>query len=190
MAKQPVLTPAVQHIVRNFNIFGFGNEEFALLQSIKELVENSIDACKNQRILGRSHGIAINLRSSPSSSAYIELEVSDDGCGMCDPSSVLKCFATHKDFSDSTTTGRFGVGLSTCLIYSLVNTGVPMRIVTKGRADSGCTVADFSLDSSGSPVCVQSRNIEVSNLLGGTKVRVTLLLSEHEAKKVLQRGML
>jgi DNA topoisomerase VI subunit B len=185
---QPVNHPVVKHIIRNFNIYGFGTEQTALLQSTKELVENSIDACRMGAKSGAStHGnISITITDAERG---VFLDVTDNGMGIADPASVLKCFQTGKQGDQTRTAGRFGVGLSTCLIYSLVNTGTPMRIVTKCGAVMEATVADFSLDRAQNPVCVQSKTIALTGVPSGTKIRVHLPLAASERADVLRDGM-
>jgi DNA topoisomerase VI subunit B len=187
---QPFHHPVVRHIVRNFNIFGFGTEHSALLQSTKELMENSIDACIMNTKSGSSPTplkISITITDAERG---VYLDVTDNGMGIADPTSVLRCFQTGKDSEQTRTAGRFGVGLSTCLIYSLVNTGTPMRIVTKSGAVMEATVADFSLDRAQNPVCVQSKSIALAGMQSGTKIRVHLPLAASDRAETLQDGNL
>jgi DNA topoisomerase VI subunit B len=186
------LTPAIKHIVNNFQLYGFGSEESAIIQSAKEVIENSIDACKVKHSQTKDSCGAIKLHiSSAGSGGGVYLDITDDGCGINSPSQVLKCFTTLKDGSggsNNRTTGRFGVGLSTCLIHSLTKTAVPMRLITKCGGGTGATVADFSLNRSGEPACVQSRSVEHDGLLSGTKIRLALPLAPGSASCSLRRG--
>ena len=67
----------VRHITSNFRMFGF-DKEMALFQSIKELVENSLDA-----IEGKEAQIDINIKPSSTADACV-LEVLDNGMGITD----------------------------------------------------------------------------------------------------------
>jgi DNA topoisomerase VI subunit B len=186
-SNQLVHHPVVRHITRNFNIFGFGTEHSALLQSTKELIENSIDACRMNTKSGASASSKISITIIDAESGVF-LDVTDNGMGIADPTSVLRCFQTGKDGEQTRTAGRFGVGLSTCLIYSLVNTGTPMRIVTKCGAVMEATVADFSLDLAQNPVCVQSKSIALVGMQSGTKIRVHLPLAASDRQETLRDG--
>jgi DNA topoisomerase VI subunit B len=55
--------------------------------------------------------------------------------------------------------GKFGVGLSTCLLYSLIKTNEPMRIVSKRMSQSESTVADFILNPRRQPSLSQEMKI-------------------------------
>ena len=124
--------------------------------------------------------IRATITQSEYNPQFIILEVEDEGIGMLNPEALLMCFATNKDADNEQPnavgmTGRFGVGLSTCLIYSLVHTNIPMRLVTKCHGASYATVADFSLDILGNPKAVQSCVVQTT-VQGGTKIRLHLPL--------------
>ena len=198
MSQRVVCNSAVKHIIDNFSLFGFGNEENAILQSVKELVENGIDACKAAHSYTdpTPMRVAITISAPEANESYITLEVTDTGCGISDPGTVLKCFSTSKD-SDSAssllgtyaTTGRFGVGLSTCLVYSLWNTDTPMRLITKCKEDWQAVVSNYSMDQAGNPVCLQNRNVERADFVSGTKIRLHLPLTDRREETLL-RGAL
>lgn len=55
----------VRHIITNFPMFGFGNAEAAILQTAKELLENSMDALKERGLFEIDRGmIQINITGS------------------------------------------------------------------------------------------------------------------------------
>jgi DNA topoisomerase VI subunit B len=145
----------VKHIVDNFFMFGFGSEASALLQCVKELV--------------------------------------DEGSGMRDPQDMLRCFTTDKTTSAGggagavTMTGRFGVGLSTCFLYSLERTRVPMRVMTKHREAQMAVIADFDLDAQLNPTVVQSGRMAVG-VPSGTTIRIHLPINPSTRTQTLNRG--
>lgn len=192
MSNRTPVNPAVKHITDNFNIFGFGNEEAALLQSIKELLENSVDSCKAARSATNPvrHSINILISSSNRCGTTVVVDVSDEGIGIEDPNTVLRCFQSSKDVPGPTAmfnTGRFGVGLSTCLVYSLLKVGTPMRLVTKCKDSLGATVADYTMDHAGNPSCVQHQIVNTSGFVSGTKIRLELPVSGNQ-ELIVQRG--
>ena len=181
MSQRIVLNPAVKHIVENFNIFGFGSEESALLQSVKELLENSLDACRSSMSLSNPTNKNISVSIKEVDDMTCALEVSDDGSGVSDALSVLKVFCSSKDGSNSNdsnpfATGRFGVGLSTCLVYSLDKCGSATRMVTKCKEQDSATIADYSMDRTGQQQCVQNRSVNTGDFMSGTRIRVVLPL--------------
>lgn len=186
----------VKHIVDNFFMFGFGSEESALLQCVKELVENSIDASRVGQI-GATKGrvrvcIAVSSTVDPPQQ-LLTIEVEDEGSGMRDPQDMLRCFTTDKTTSAGggagavTMTGRFGVGLSTCFLYSLERTRVPMRVMTKHRDAQMAVIADFDLDAQLNPTVVQSGRIAVG-VPSGTTIRIHLPINPSTRIQTLNRG--
>lgn len=113
----------IGYVVNNFELFGFGSTSEAMLQATKELVENSIDACESPC------EIRITISST---TEYMVLDVLDNGCGMADPALFLRCFYTTKrtdvDIDASiNTSGRYGMGLTTCLLYTQEMCQHPLR---------------------------------------------------------------
>lgn len=102
----------------------------ALCQIAKELVDNAVDACETARrrvdntkvyrvkveILpyhnGDSHDIPGN-----SECGTMQIIVSDNGCGMKDIQACVNAFQTTKT-KDTDTAGRYGIGLTLCLLHA------------------------------------------------------------------------
>jgi hypothetical protein len=136
---------AAGFISNNFSLFGFGSVEQALLQSVKELVDNALDSIRvagATQSSGSKHEIHVQI-SSDRPDAPICLDVSDTGCGVREPEAFLKYFSTDKLASTAAATtidsssrpdeakdpvpaaglsGRFGLGLSVCLLYAALST--------------------------------------------------------------------
>ncbi len=173
------IAKGVQHIANNFNIFGFGSETSAIIQTVKELFENSVDACKGNVGDNLVGNITVMIGSVPERNDILMIEVTDDGIGMQDPKKFLSCFESSKGSDDTLlSTGRFGVGLSTCLIYSLLNTPCLMRIVTKTRGSEEAVIIDFKLDAKGEPAVVQSKGVAIAELTCGTKISLYVPLQD------------
>ena len=120
--------PALRHIANNFGLYGFSSQETAVLQSAKELIENSIDACR--QVTDCASYMQLNIVVSSDNHQHVLLEMVDNGCGIRNPLVLLQCFTTSKvsitpQVGKKTvhyTSGKFGVGLSVCALYSLTNT--------------------------------------------------------------------
>ena len=199
-------TSNIKFLADNFAMFGFGDPDAALLQSFKELIENSIDACQDcplpkstcLTILGsdvtgsaKSHSafqvptphlISVNLRAGSSnlnlanSGEMCILEVQDTGCGMDDTTKLLKCFQSTK--VSSVTTGRFGVGLSACLLYTIVNSQQCMHVRTKSTASGDMVVSSMiglsALDCV--PVALREVRLRAVDFPRGTLIQLHLPL--------------
>ena len=159
------------HIANNFNIYGFSSESLSLLQCVKELFENSIDACKELLEVESSPSVSVVLTMTEEDPNLVLIHVTDDGVGMKNSQKLLRCFESTKVAKGDYSTGRFGVGLSTCLIYSLIHSNYPMRIITKTQSDELCSVTDFILDNSGNPIATNSSDQTVS-MISGTRISI------------------
>jgi DNA topoisomerase VI subunit B len=98
----PQLDGGVRHITSNFSMFGF-NAELALFQSVKELVENSLDAADSE-----SCEINLNIKAHQDKIELCTLEVLDNGSGILDIPRALGCFSTSKVSTENFTAGQFG----------------------------------------------------------------------------------
>ena len=115
---------SLRHIASNFSMYGM-NAEWGLFQSIKELVENSLDA---GRVLTRPGGTEINIYIKEHQLPHTyTLEVLDNGSGILDIARALGCFSTTKNTTADVTAGKFGVGLSSIILYSQVFTNCSVR---------------------------------------------------------------
>jgi len=128
---------------RNKAIAGFDNPARSLYVAVRELVENSLDACEEARILPE---ITVLLRNEGKGSSgdllsqgpeNFELVVKDNGIGMKRESIplLLGKMLTGTKFAHRQSRGTFGLGGSLALLYGQVTTQKPIEIVTgqKGK---------------------------------------------------------
>ena len=92
----------VRHVTSNFGMFGF-NIELALFQSVKELIENSLDGADSEGC-----DINLNIKEHKDKAGLCTLEVLDNGSGIIDIPQALGCFSTTKASTESFTAGKFG----------------------------------------------------------------------------------
>jgi DNA topoisomerase-6 subunit B len=131
---------------RNRAIAGFDNPARSLYVSIRELVENSLDACESSGFLP---GIRINLqrveRIEESEDLFqagprvFRLEISDNGSGIPRENipNLLGKMLTGTKFMHRQSRGTFGLGGSLALLYGQVTTQEPIEIL------SGLTDCDY-----------------------------------------------
>ena len=78
---------SIRHVTDNFALFGFLNSETSILQTAKELIENSLDAVNEASMLMSHHQNRreINLTISEHLNFnYIFMDVADQGCVFID----------------------------------------------------------------------------------------------------------
>ncbi len=124
---------------RNRTIAGFDNPARSLYVSVRELLENSLDACEEERVLPevsvllkRAYEVEEPQDVLGSSPEIFELVVKDNGKGMCKrdiPVLIGKMLAGTK-FTLRQSRGTFGLGGSLALLYGQVTTQDPIEVVT------------------------------------------------------------
>jgi DNA topoisomerase VI subunit B len=96
----------------------------ALCQIVKELVDNAVDACQTtQKDIRREnvvHRVKVEIlpyRNHENGPSALQVTVSDNGSGMKDIQACVDAFQSSKGDS-SNTAGRYGIGLTLCLLHS------------------------------------------------------------------------
>ena len=117
---------------RNRDLAGFSNPARALYTAIRELVENSLDACES---MGTKPNLEISLKSLDNSSPdpkYYVLKVRDNGPGILDiniPLAFGRVFYGSK-FVLKQARGMFGMGGTMAVLYGQITTSKPVVIYT------------------------------------------------------------
>ncbi len=126
--KFKALSPA-QFFARYREIAGFSNPTRALYQTIRELVENALDATDSHGILP---SIKIVIRQSPSNPSHYIVTVEDNGIGI-PPQHVPNAFGRvlySSKYILRQTRGMFGLGVKAAIIYGQITTGSPVEVIT------------------------------------------------------------
>ena len=167
---------------RNRTIAGFDNPARSLYVSIRELVENSLDACEDERILPE---VAVFLATEDSETTEVlgtgplvfELVVKDNGKGMRKkdiPVLIGKMLAGTK-FMLRQNRGTFGLGGCLALLYGQVTTQEPIEVVTGRQGDDIGHKIVMRLDiEANQPVILQEEEISKAPHESGTKISYKL----------------
>ncbi len=121
------LSPS-EFFYRNREIAGFSNPGRALYQTVRELVENSLDATEVHGILP---SITVQIsREDPNNPNYYTITVEDNGIGI--PPHVIPdafgrvLFSSKYKFRQ--TRGMYGLGAKMAILYGQLTTGKPFEI--------------------------------------------------------------
>ena len=119
---------------RNRDIAGFTNPSRSLYSTIRELLENSLDACETCSVTP-----VIYLRMSEKSDnerypAVYEIRVGDNGLGV--PSELIPSAFGQVLFGSKyklrQTRGTFGLGVKMALLYGQITTHSVTKIISAG----------------------------------------------------------
>ncbi|ADI32568.1 DNA topoisomerase VI subunit B [Staphylothermus hellenicus] len=120
---------AAEFFYKYKEIAGFANPARALYQTVRELVENALDATDAHGILPN---IKITIEKADQVHEYYKITVEDNGIGI-PPHIVPKAFGRvlfSSKYVLRQTRGMFGLGVKVAVLYGQMTTGRPVEIIT------------------------------------------------------------
>lgn len=137
---------AAEFFKENAHIAGFSNPVRSVYQTVRELVENALDATE-------THGILPNIRVGISwydkSKNFIKVSVRDNGVGI--PAKIVpNAFGTvlfSSKYVLRQTRGVFGLGVKMAVLYAQMTTGKPVEVLTKVEGESVAHYFMISIDT-------------------------------------------
>jgi DNA topoisomerase VI subunit B len=173
---------------RNRDLAGFSNPSRALYTSVRELVENSLDACEQFSILP---DVTVKIELSPEGTkageqiAYV-LSVKDNGPGIEAkhlPNAFGRVFYGSK-YKLKQSRGMFGMGGTMAILYAQITTNKPVTI--SSSFDGKTThVLDMLIDiQENKPVILKHETKPATGT--GTSVQLTLMGDYFRAGQKIQ----
>ena len=129
MAAQQRDISVSEFFVKNRHLLGFDNPRKALLTTIKEAVDNALDACEEAGILPE---IWVHVEQTDDN--RFKVGVQDNGPGILRkqiPNIFGKLLYGSKFHRLRMSRGQQGIGISAAGMYGLLTTGKPVKIVSK-----------------------------------------------------------
>ncbi len=121
-----------EFFAKNRHLLGFDNPRKALLTTVKEAVDNSLDACEEAGILPHIR-VEIEHLKETADTRY-RVSVQDNGPGIV-RAQIERIFGSllygSKFHRLKMSRGQQGIGISAAGMYGLMTTGKPVRIVSK-----------------------------------------------------------
>jgi len=145
MARQQREISISEFFTKNRHLLGFDNPQKALLTTVKEAVDNSLDACEEAKILPD-----LEVTITPAGENRYRVKVVDNGPGIVH-SQVKKIFGKllygSKFHRMKQSRGQQGIGISAAVMYSQLTTGKPVVIVSRTRADRPAHRLEVKIDT-------------------------------------------
>jgi DNA topoisomerase-6 subunit B len=120
-----------EFFAKNRHLLGFDSPRKALLTSVKEAVDNSLDACEEAGILPE---IWVHIEQVGDSGNRFRMGVQDNGPGIVRKQIPLifgKLLYGSKFHRLRMSRGQQGIGISAAGMYGVLTTGKPVKIISK-----------------------------------------------------------
>ncbi|WP_373048854.1 DNA topoisomerase VI subunit B [Vulgatibacter sp.] len=172
---------------KNRHLLGFDSPTKALLTTVKEAVDNSLDACEEAGILP---DITVEIREVPGAGDRYVVGVEDNGPGIVKaqvPKIFGKLLYGSKFHRLKQSRGQQGIGISAAAMYGQITTGKPVQVWTKtGRGRPGHRL-DVQIDTRKNvPVVVADDEIKLEKD-HGTRVEIEMQADYGRGQRYLLR---
>lgn len=153
MAKQITSSSTAEYFAKNLQQVGFSSPTKAVLTTLKEAVDNALDACEESGILPEVL-VSVNKigAGSSKSSDLVEIVVEDNGPGI-DPDDLAKVFgeylASSKFGRGQCTRGQQGIGISAATTWAQLTNASGARVVSKTAKMRKAVAATIDVDIKG-----------------------------------------
>lgn len=159
MAKRQKEISVAEFFTKNRHLLGFDNKRKSLLMTVKEAVDNSIDACEEARILPE---ISIELINVGDYRYRVIIE--DNGPGIVKkqiPSIFAQLLYGSKFHSLKQSRGQQGIGISAAVLYAQLTTGRPAKITSRIGPNHPAHYYELQIDAQkNKPQIVKDEQVE------------------------------
>ncbi|RLF36374.1 MAG: DNA topoisomerase VI subunit B [Thermoplasmata archaeon] len=173
LAKKQKEISVAEFFERNKHILGFGNQTRALVTSVKEGVDNSLDACEEANILP---DIYVEIQNGEDSECRIIIE--DNGPGVVKkqiPHIFGRLLYGSRFHAIKQSRGQQGIGISAVVLYGQLTTGKHARIISKIKPDRPAIMNEIAIDTNKNRAEVLDEDTIHWDKPTGTRIEVSIL---------------
>ena len=176
MAKQAREISVSEFFSKNRHLLGFDSKRKALLTTVKEAVDNALDACEEAGILP---DLTVSVQPVKNHDDRLRVIVADNGPGIL-PDQIELVFAKllygSKFHRLRQSRGQQGIGISAAGMYGQMTTGAPTVIRSRISKKHPVHEVQLRIDTTKNrPVRVHTRELEEWDRDHGTEVSITLV---------------
>ncbi|MBI4448992.1 DNA topoisomerase VI subunit B [Candidatus Woesearchaeota archaeon] len=157
---------------RNRHLLGFDNKRKALLTTVKEAVDNSLDACEEAGILPEIIVEIIDMGND-----RFKVIIEDNGPGIVKaqiPNIFAKLLYGSKFHSFKMSRGQQGIGISASVMYGQLTTGKPSRVISKIGPNKPAHYMELTIDTQRNKPVVSNEEDREWNKDHGTRIEIDL----------------
>ncbi len=164
-----------EFFAKNRHLLGFDNKRKALLTTIKEAVDNSLDACEEAGILPD-----LDVTIDQLAEDRFRVSIRDNGPGIVRgqiPNIFGKLLYGSKFHRLKMSRGQQGIGISAAGMYGLLTTGKPVEVISRTSPRKVAHHFHIAMDTAKNrPDVIKDEEVEVE-WSRGTQVRIELVAS-------------
>ncbi|HET8724430.1 MAG TPA: DNA topoisomerase VI subunit B [Anaeromyxobacteraceae bacterium] len=185
-----------EFFTKNRHLLGFDNPSKALLTTIKEAVDNSLDACEEAGILPeitievRDLGFDQSGELTKGEGRFV-VAVEDNGPGIVKaqaPKIFGKLLYGSKFHRLKQSRGQQGIGISAAAMYGQLTTGQPIRVVSRTGKGKPAHSFDIQIDTrKNSPVVTRDEQLDDWTQDHGTRVELEIVANWQSGQKFVNR---
>lgn len=176
-----------EFFAKNRHLLGFDSPTKALLTTVKEAVDNSLDACEEAGILPE---IEVEIRDVPGFSDRYVVSVTDNGPGIVKaqvPKIFGKLLYGSKFHRLKQSRGQQGIGISAAAMYGQLTTGKPVHVWTKTGKGRAAYRLEIQIDTRKNvPVVVAEEEVPFERD-HGTRVEIEMQADYSRGQRYLLR---
>ncbi len=161
-----------EFFAKNRHLLGFDNPAKALLTTVKELVDNALDAADEARI-----SADVEVRIDQLAEDRFRVTCTDNGPGIVTrhvPNVFGKLLFGSKFHRLKMSRGQQGIGVSAAGMYGLLTTGKPVQVMTKTSPKGKGHLFEIAIDTRTNQPKVQERQEVEWEYDHGTRVVIEL----------------
>lgn len=181
LAKEQRSISISEFFLKNKHLLGFDNPRKALLTTIKEAIDNSLDACEEAKILPE-----IKVKVEDLGADRFKVIVEDNGPGIVKqqiPNIFGKLLYGSKFHKLKCSRGQQGIGISAAAMYGQLTTGKPITIVSKIQKNKPAHNYELQIDTKKNEPQIVKEQIVDWEKDHGTKIKINLEAKYQKGKQ-------
>jgi DNA topoisomerase VI subunit B len=181
MAKSQRSISVSEFFAKNRHLLGFDNPRKALLTTVKEAVDNALDACEEAGIMP-----IVSIEIDQIDDTHFRVTVEDNGPGIVKkqiPSIFGQLLYGSKFHRLRMSRGQQGIGISAAGMYGLLTTGQPVRIISRTSARSDAHFYELQIDTKQNRPDIIRDDVVEWNVPHGTRVSIELEAKYQKGKQ-------
>jgi DNA topoisomerase-6 subunit B len=188
-----------EFFVKNRHLLGFDNPSKALLTTIKEAVDNSLDACEEAGILPELrievHDLLLEAKKTDleltKGEGRFVVVVQDNGPGIVKaqvPKIFGKLLYGSKFHRLKQARGQQGIGISAAAMYGQLTTGKPIRVTSRVGRGKAAHAFEIQIDTrKNEPVVVHDETLAEWHQEHGTRVELEIVANWQQGQRFVNR---